>query len=124
MKTFFRILQYADGLTLKLVQFFLFSFIGIIFSALSLVSVIPMLNVLFDKISDTIAPPVPAFELSSDYAIGLFNHYFITIVNQNGKPQALLFICLGIVASVMLGNRWIEPKQTPPAHLSSRMRPP
>ena len=110
MKTFFRILQYADGLTLKLVQFFLFSFIGIIFSALSLVSVIPMLNVLFDKISDTIAPPVPAFELSSDYAIGLFNHYFITIVNQNGKPQALLFICLGIVASVMLGNlfRYLE----------------
>jgi ATP-binding cassette, subfamily B, bacterial MsbA len=110
MKTFFRILRYADGLTLKLVQFFFFSFIGIIFSALSLVAVIPMLNVLFDKVSDTVAPPLPAFELSPDYAVGLFKHHFITIVNQYGKPEALLFICLCIVASVMLGNlfRYLE----------------
>jgi len=104
MKIFFRILQYADGLTLKLVQFFAFSFIGIIFSALSLVAVIPMLNVLFDKVSSEIAPPLPAFELSPDYAVDLFKHYFISIVNQYGKPEALLFICLLIVVSVMIGN--------------------
>lgn len=110
MKTFFRILQYTDGLSWKLVQFFIFSFIGIVFSALSLVSVIPMLNVLFDKISDSVAPPLPSFELSPDYLIGLFKHYFISIINENGKPEALLFICLCIVASVMIGNlfRYLE----------------
>lgn len=104
MKTFFRILQYGNGLTLKLVQFFLFSILGIIFSALSLVAVIPMLNVLFDKISSSTAPPIPAFKLSPDYAIGLFKHHFISIINQHGKPEALLFICLCIVASIMIGN--------------------
>jgi subfamily B ATP-binding cassette protein MsbA len=110
MKTFFRILQYAEGLPLKLVMFFGFSFIGILFNALSLVVAIPMLDVLFDKVESEIVPALPAFSLSPGYAKALFQHYFISTINVYGKPEALIFLCICIVASVMIGNlfRYME----------------
>jgi subfamily B ATP-binding cassette protein MsbA len=110
MKTFFRILQYSDGLTLKLVQFFVYSFIGIIFSALSLVAVKPMLDVLFDKVVPTSIPALPSFSVSPDYLIGVFKYYFTSIINEYGKSEALLFICICIVVSVLIGNlfRYLE----------------
>jgi subfamily B ATP-binding cassette protein MsbA len=104
MKTFFRILKYSDGLAFKLVQFFTFSFIGIIFSALSLVAVIPLLNVLFDKVESQSIPPLPAFDASPAYVIGVFKHHFITVITEYGKAEALMFVCLCVVLSVMTGN--------------------
>lgn len=110
MKAFFRVLQYSGNLTSRLIRFFLFSILGIIFSAVTLVVVIPMLDVLFDKVTASKPPALPSFEVSADYVMTVFNHYFITIINEQGKADALFFICLCIVASVMLGNffRYLE----------------
>ncbi len=110
MQTFFRILQYAHKLTPRLIQFFIYSVLGIIFSALSLVSVQPMLNILFDKIPVKAVPPFPEFSLTLEYPLDIFRHYFISIINAQGKADALLFVCLCIVASVMIGNffRYLE----------------
>ncbi len=110
MKTFFRVLKYSNRLTSRLVRFFLFSILGIVFSAVTLVVVIPMLDVLFDKVKPTVPPAIPSFEVSADYAMKVFNHYFFTIIQQNGKADALFFICICIVASVMIGNlfRYLE----------------
>lgn len=104
MKTFFRILQYSTRLTPRLVQFFIYSFIGIIFSAVSLVVVIPLLNILFDKVEATTIPPLPEFTISIQYMLDLFSHYFISIIIEYGKADALLFVCTCIVAAVLLGN--------------------
>ncbi len=104
MNDFIRVLKYSSNLTARVIKFFIFSVVGTVFSALSLVVVIPMLNILFDKVKDMATPAVPEFSLSTDYVTGLFQHYFIQTINENGKSQALLFICLGIVASVLLGN--------------------
>jgi subfamily B ATP-binding cassette protein MsbA len=110
MKAFFRVLQYANRLPQRLIQFFIFSILGIVFSALSLVVVIPMLNILFDKVQVAEPPAIPAFNLSSEYATTVFEHYLLTIIQNYGKPNALLFICACIVASVLLGNtfRFLE----------------
>lgn len=110
MKIFLRVLGYSNSLSSKLTQFVIFSVLGIVFSALSLVAVIPMLNVLFDQVKTATVPPLPAFELAPSYFTGLFEHHFIRVVHQYGKPEALLFVCVCIVVAVLLGNsfRYLE----------------
>ncbi|HMI67184.1 MAG TPA: hypothetical protein VK517_14160, partial [Cyclobacteriaceae bacterium] len=99
MKTFLRILSFANDLVPRLVLFFTYSILGIIFGAFNIVLVIPMLQVLFNQTGNVInVEPVPDFSFSSDYLIKVFNHYFLTIVRDNGQQDALLFVCALIVA--------------------------
>ncbi len=107
MKDFFRVLGYSNRLVTRLVQFFGFSFLGTLFGAVTIVVAIPMLNILFDKVESSPAPPLPAFEFSSEYAINVFQHHFVTIINGEGKAQALLFVCLCMVALRLLGNLFV-----------------
>ena len=80
MKTFLRILSFANDLLPRLVLFFTYSILGIIFGAFNIVLVIPMLQVLFNQTGNVInIEPVPDFSFSSDYLIKVFNHYFLTI---------------------------------------------
>lgn len=104
MKTFLRVLRYSNGLTSKLIQFFIFSVLGVVFSALSLVAVIPMLKVLFDQVKVVEVPALPSFSFTVSYFSGVFQHYFLSIIVEYGKPEALFFICLGISLSVFIGN--------------------
>jgi len=66
MKTFLRILNYAPHISTKLVWFFVFSILGIVFGAFNIVLVIPMLQVLFSRKVDEPVPAMPDFSLSSD----------------------------------------------------------
>lgn len=106
-----RILSFADRLNLRLPLFFLYSIPGIIFGAFNIVLIIPMLKVLFLRSDEVISvPPFPAWELSSDYVIAVFNHYFYSIINDYGKLNALLFVCGLVVLCVILANlfRYLE----------------
>jgi ATP-binding cassette, subfamily B, bacterial MsbA len=104
MKIYLRILGYAPNLLSKMVQFFLFSLLGIVFGVLNLTLVIPMLNVLFKTTDNAVIPPYPSFEISTDYAISLFDYHFISVVVKYGKVEALLFVCVAIVTTVILAN--------------------
>jgi len=55
-------------------------------------------------------PPLPEFQLSVNYVVGVFNHYFIQIVVSRGALDALLFVCALIVTCVILANlfRYLE----------------
>ncbi|HEY5692316.1 MAG TPA: ABC transporter transmembrane domain-containing protein, partial [Cyclobacteriaceae bacterium] len=110
MKTFLRILNYSPKIGLRLVGFFLFSILGIIFGAFNIVLVIPMLQVLFSRNIDEPIPPIPEFSLSSDYLVGVFQHYFRLIIQENGSLNALLFVCGLIVLCVLFANifRFLE----------------
>ena len=110
MKTFLRILNYTPKIKLRLVWFFLLSILGIIFGAFNIVLVIPMLSVLFNTDNKMEIPPVPEFSISADYITGIFNHYFYTVIHENGSLNALLFVCALIVACVFLANvfRFLE----------------
>ena len=77
---------------------------GITFGTLGVVSIIPMLNILFDNVRDTSVVAIPEFSLSIEYFITLFKHYFTLIIYEHGKPEALLFVCSFIIISRLAGN--------------------
>ncbi|HEY8510362.1 MAG TPA: ABC transporter ATP-binding protein [Cyclobacteriaceae bacterium] len=110
MNAYLRIFRYSPNLVSKFIQFFVFSLLGIVFSVLNLSLVIPMLSVLFDQHQVETIPPMPEFSFSVDYLTGMFNHYFLSIIFTYGKLEALLFVCLAIVLSIMLANtfRYME----------------
>ena len=111
MKTFFRILSYANHLKSRLVLFFVYSILGIIFGAFNIVLVIPMLQILFKQgVNAVEVPAMPGFSFSSKYIIDVFNHYFLTVVRDYGRLDALLFVCALIVVCVVLANifRYLE----------------
>jgi subfamily B ATP-binding cassette protein MsbA len=111
MNTFFRVLSYAYKLNQRLILFFVFSILGIIFGAFNIVLVMPMLDTLFNQ-TEAISkvPPFPEFHLSVDYVVGVFNHYFFQVVINRGALSALLFVCALIVVCVILANlfRYLE----------------
>ncbi len=111
MNTFFRILSYANELRSRLILFFGFSILGIIFGAFNIVLVMPMLDTLFNQTKlVTAAPPLPEFQVSVSYIVGVFNHFFLQIVVAKGALDALLFVCALIVSCVILANlfRYLE----------------
>lgn len=110
MKTFFRILKYSPNLTSRFIRFFVFSIVGVIFSAITLVAVMPLLEVLFDQVKVTAVPVVPEFSFTTEYFIALFQHHFIRIILEYGKADALLFVCAFIITSMFIGNtfRYLE----------------
>ncbi|HMJ70853.1 MAG TPA: ABC transporter ATP-binding protein [Cyclobacteriaceae bacterium] len=110
MKTFFRILQYSGNIRSRVILFLLFSTLGVMFTAVSLVSIQPMMQVLFDKVEVTTVPAMPEFSFSAEYFIGVFRHHFTSVLVEYGKAQALLFVCGFIAGAVLIGNtfRYME----------------
>jgi subfamily B ATP-binding cassette protein MsbA len=113
MKTYFRILRYAPNLVPRLIQFFVYSVLGIVFSVVNLGVAIPMLSLLFDyntaKAADGLTS-LPAFSFSLEYAINVFQYYFLDIIRNYGSLEALLFICVCVVISILLTSvfRYLE----------------
>lgn len=110
MKILLRILTYSSHLRSRAIFFFVFMVLGIIFGAFNLVLLIPMLEVLFSETAAVTAPPLPEFSLSADAALQTFNHYFLLIIQDQGRKSALLFICVLILVCVLLANafRYLE----------------
>lgn len=112
MKIYLRILNYAPNLVPRLIQFLLFSVFGILFSVTNVALVVPMVEMLFGYTQNKIAAvhALPVFSLSIDYLRDSFNYYFLYIIRQHGPMNALLFICILIIVSVILTNffRYLE----------------
>ena len=111
MKNLVRILSYSRRLAPRFTLFFIFMILGVVFGAFNLVLIIPMLEVLFSNSTEVMTvPAIPEFSFSSDYVLGLFNHYFLTTINSYGRQGALLFICGLIVTCVLVANtfRYLE----------------
>ncbi len=111
MEIYLRIFRYAPNFAWRLVKFFVYAVFGIVFSALNLVLVIPMLNVLFTEKTDAVVvPDYPTFNYSIEYGLDLFNYYLNSIIAVNGRADALLFICVGLVSSMFVANvfRYLE----------------
>lgn len=109
MKIFFRILNYAPRLRYRLVQFFLFAVLGVLFNAVYLGLIQPLIDILFNqaKIEEV---PYPEFSVSIDFVKAYFQYHFMNVFETYGPLRALLFICLLIVVFVFLSNlfRYLE----------------
>ena len=69
-------MNYASGMAGRLIQFLLFSVLGIVFSVINIALVIPMLNILFDYETDasSAVTEMPEFSFSLDFFIDTFNY--------------------------------------------------
>lgn len=107
MKTYLRILSYAPNLVPRLIQFLIFSVLGTIFSITNITLVVPMFGMLYQNRENS-APEVPAtlpdFSFTVDYAIDVFNYYFLRVFRDHGPTTALLFICVLVIISILLKN--------------------
>lgn len=110
MNVYFRILRFAPDLLPQLVKFFVFSFLGVLFSAAYLGLIMPMLEVLFKQAAagGMPHPPSPSFTIA--YVKDYFNYRFSMIIAEQGPVSALLWVCLLIVMCVFLANlfRYME----------------
>jgi subfamily B ATP-binding cassette protein MsbA len=111
MKIYLRILAYAPGIGGRLAKFFIYSILGVVFSAGYLALTMPMLKILFNPALSAVMPPMPGeFEFTKIYIQDFFNYQFIRLVHENGPHTTLLFICIGIVVLMIFGNalRYLE----------------
>lgn len=93
-----------------MVQFFVFSVLGVVFSATYLGLLKPMLEILFYQKTTDIVATRPDFTLSLDFAKSFFQYHFTQIIVEHGSVRALLFVCAMIVLFVFLANlfRYME----------------
>ena len=79
----------------------------IIFSMVNYSVLIPLLEVLFDQVKiDSIekAGEIKNFEFSIQYLRNNFYSYFNELIIQEGRKEALKFVCSVILTSVILAN--------------------
>jgi subfamily B ATP-binding cassette protein MsbA len=109
MKIFFRILRYAPRLHSRLAQFFVFTVLGVLFNAVYLALIQPLIDILF-KQSRIEAVAYPEFSVSLDFLKSYFQYHFMNIFVEYGSLRALGFVCLLIVFFVLLSNvfRYLE----------------
>ena len=79
-----------------------FNFLGSVFSLFSLASLIPFLRILFNP--DQLVLQKPEFAFNSDSIMGIVNYYISSIIVEQGKLQALTFVSIFILVTVLLKN--------------------
>jgi ATP-binding cassette, subfamily B, bacterial MsbA len=104
MKIYFRILQYAPRLTSRLIQFFLFALLGVLFNAIYLGLIYPLLDILFQQTTITDTPHPGPVQFTTDYARDYFEYSFKDLLKTQGYEKALMVVCGLIVFFVMLSN--------------------
>ncbi len=103
MKTYLRILSYARPFGWYAPQYGVYTVLSVIFAVLNLGMIIPLLRILFGSGLKEVAVR-PTFNWSLDYFVDLFNYQFYEQISLNGKEYALTFVCIFLIASVLLSN--------------------
>lgn len=104
MKTYFKILAFAKPFSSFIPKYAALAIFAVIFGLMNFTLLIPLLNVIFEKVELMEVPVRPEFSLTLDWAKNTFNYYFADIYNSNGPSSALRFVCVIIVVSVFLSN--------------------
>lgn len=109
MKIFFRILGYAPRINYRLTQFFVFAVLGVVFNAVYLGLLQPLIDILFHE-SKIEAVPYPEFAPTIDFLKAYFRYHFMNIFTAFGPLRALGFVCVLIVVFLFLSNifRYLE----------------
>lgn len=110
MKTYFRILAFAQPIGKYAVPYLFTTIFSIFFGLVNFTLLIPVLDVLFGKVSpQMLAMTKPEFAFTLEFAQNWFNY---TLAQQvlsggdgvEGKMAALKFICVVLIISVLLAN--------------------
>jgi ATP-binding cassette, subfamily B, bacterial MsbA len=108
MKIYLRLLFYCRPIAKHAIPYSFFTLFTIIFGVLNFTLVIPLLNVLFGNISPAELEAMqvkPEFSYNfPEFILKSFNYYYAFIIEHYGKYEALQFVCLIVILSVLLGN--------------------
>ncbi len=100
MKNISRLVYYLKDYKGAIGLYFLFSLLAVIFSVVSMASLMPVLQVLF---SGHQSPVIKANPSITDQ----LNQYVYGLINQYGSVQTLAFICIAIIVFVSLKNLFL-----------------
>ncbi len=104
MKTYFKILAFARPLNRFVPKYAILAILAVVFGLANFSLLIPLLNVIFEKVEPSKIVTEPSFSLSIDYAKQLFDYYFFQIFSKYGQGGALQFVCGIIIISVFFSN--------------------
>ena len=107
MKTYLRLLSFAQPLGVRLPKYVVFTLLSIIFSLATLALIAPLLEVLFDRIeaakvleySQKPEPPI-----TIDYLKGWFYYYLIYWKTQLGSFTTLIYVSVVILICSLFSN--------------------
>jgi len=104
MKTYFKLLAFAKPYSRFVPKYAVLALLAVFFGLANFTLLIPLLNVIFEKVPTNEMVSRPEFTLSITYLKEIFNYYFNSIFNAYGKIQALQFVCVIIIVSVFFSN--------------------
>ncbi|MGB0176763.1 MAG: ABC transporter ATP-binding protein [Owenweeksia sp.] len=103
MKPFWRILRYARPYRMNIVSNVIFNLLSIVFSLASIGLVIPVLGIIFNHTGGELIRP----EFQGDvlgYARDYLNYEIGTRFQEVGQADALMYVCIWVVAAFFLKN--------------------
>jgi subfamily B ATP-binding cassette protein MsbA len=109
MKKLFSVLKYTKNYKSQTRLNILFNILFAVFSIFSISLSIPFLKLIFDNEStafyrDIVAKGLPAFSYTGSYANTWANFKMSEIIITQGKPQALIIICLVVFIATLFKN--------------------
>jgi len=107
MKQYSRIFKYMSPYKGKIVLYFLFTVLGIIFSIISIGMLGPFLQVIFTDSRPECIDCNQLGKTSSNFLIQSINDFLNQSLINNGKVTTLAFICIFLVSFVVLKNLFI-----------------
>jgi len=100
MKTYFRLLSFANPIQKFAIPYFFFTTFAVIFNTLNLTLLAPLLKTLFSNTSqNATTPPQNWYDV-----IDFFNYYAQLANQEYGTYGALKFVCIIILVSSLLSN--------------------
>lgn len=102
MKSLFPIFRYMKRHIRGIVAYFLCTLLGVVFSLVSLAMLIPFLSLIFGN-TELVYQKPPA-GLSAKSIIANFNYFNSQIIIHHGKMEALGFICILVIVTILLKN--------------------
>lgn len=104
MKVYFKLLAFAKPLGRFVPKYAVLAILAVFFGLANFSLLIPLLNVIFEKVEPSTVLEAPSFRLSIEYAKDSFNYYFYQIFQKYGQAGALQFVCGIILVSVFFAN--------------------
>lgn len=104
MKIYFKLIAFSKPYSKFVPQYIVVALLAVVFGLLNFTLLIPLLNVIFDKVEPELNVLRPEFALNINYFKAMFNYYFSIIFHDYGRSGALKFVCIIIVTSVFLSN--------------------
>jgi subfamily B ATP-binding cassette protein MsbA len=107
LKTYIRILKYADSIKQFAFPYFILSLLASLFGILNFTLLAPLLDIIFKDLKPSDLQEYSQqmdFSFSINYFKYTFYHYFYQVISLYGRLGALKFACGAIVVSVILAN--------------------